>query len=245
MRVALSFLLAFALATPALAGEPPAVEEMSIEQMMAEAGELAAERTTIEKKLKDSLSVKASHESSLKLLENERIALDQEWASATADCKEEWPDDASYTSHMAWCTPTRARLDTKEKDLEQRGDALFKKEEKRVAEIQPAIARLQQTDARLRQLQAALRLHAFKGRNDSCLGESDLDRLHQCMQSVWDGGRTAGSLGKTPDPVVVPNKVTPRTAEDAISEYLNSGAKPGPKTLKVNPPPPPPTPAPN
>lgn len=248
MRSLAPFFLALAVATSAFAADPPAPEEMTVEQMMAEAGQLAAERVTLGKKLEDSIALKSSHESSFKLLEGEAEALKQERASATANCKfppDEWPDQASRDAHMAWCTPTQARLKRKEDDLEARSTALLEKETARVAVVQPVIARFQATESRLKQLQAVLRFSAFKGRNDDCLNEkSDLEKLHQCMQSVWDGGRSPNSLGKLPNPpagssntVVVPNNVTPRSAEDAIKEYLSSGSKPGLKGVKTKEPP--------
>lgn len=204
---------------------------------------LTQEKIVIEKKMNKSLAEKHANEA-----EYDRI--DEEWNTLDATVKAQRSAVDSVcnsATSQSECDAVRIPFNQKTDawavrfvDLAKKRDALDKREAQRDAAGKALVKRYEEVNTRIDFLRTAL-IRRGNACLASCARQSSAEAAAQCESSCYDGSRGPNDTA-TVDLRPKPFSMTPdssRTPDQAIQDYINSGDKPGPKTLKTTAPPPP------
>ncbi|MHA1547050.1 MAG: hypothetical protein ACTSUY_11615, partial [Alphaproteobacteria bacterium] len=228
-------------------------QEVDVESIMAEIGELADERQANEEKIQ--IDLKARQGSDRDVAANK-----QEIAAAKADNEQAASEAAAMVSQYggsisggnytvnckknAGCSSQIKAIDGRFKAY----TALLKSQKTRRASRSGSSKNLTALRTRnrsiarriasLRKLLAGARALKSAKKRGSCVTSCKSlasEAASQCLQRCWDGARGGAGVARAERMVKPSFSVTPRrTAEQAISEYKKSGAaRPGPKTFRT------------
>jgi len=205
------------------------------------------------KKVEESLSLKNKHQAEYDALDREGSSLDSEAAAIDSErpavqsaCQGTVPQDqlaAANARCNALLVPFNSKVDTYNSHLDTqktRYADVDRREKQRADEM----AALQKRYETLKQRVASLYNAAAAASKARCMADSSGSSPEEIAhkQSVcWENANAAiaVAIGQTP-PKPTFSATPNRTPEQAIKEYMESGDKPGPKSLKTKAPPPPP-----
>jgi len=249
-----ALLAVWALALPGAAKG----QEADVAAMMAEIGQLTAEKEKNNEQIKIDLQTvqEASREdvgkqaeaaqakAELARLQSQGAALIGQYGGSVSKkevtCKKSAACESTRLAINAEIAANAAKL-----TAARAGSTARAEKAQSVSDKQRRNREIDRRIALLKQQIAFTKANASGSCRSECTGLANSDSVAQCMQACWDRARQHTSLptveqvgGATP--VVVPPQTGPRrTAEQAIKEYKDSGAeRPGPSFRMRDVPPP-------
>lgn len=210
-RIALVIMAALALMLPSL----PAVAQ-DVGGVIREMDGLIQQKNSIEARLEANLSLKRQSEIQYQSMEQESAQMEVESRQIDAEtarlsseingynsyCSGTF-DEAEYAVRSAWCSSNGPILEGQSANLQGRIDnfnawvydyntryeAIDRQEDQRVAEAEALFQEYENINMRLQALEEILRLSTFAQDNQNCANLPNLEDMHHCMQTIWDGAR--------------------------------------------------------